>query len=285
MRIGLITLNSGIDPATNLVSTLKFIAQAANEGAGFVLTPEVTNCLCTSRSHQRAVLQTQDEDITLAAIREAAKQHNIWILIGSLALKNTHVTDQRFINRSFLISPTGEIAAHYDKIHMFDVDFGNGETYTESAAYQAGTEAVIYNAPFAKIGLSICYDLRFPYLYRTLAQAGASILTVPAAFANTTGPAHWKPLLQARAIENGAFVLAPGQVGTHETVGNTSRQTHGHSLVISPWGEILLDCGTDIGVGIVDIDLDHVTQTRQKIASLKHDQKLSLRKEGEMRNG
>ena len=221
------------DPAANLPVTVDLIAQAAAQGAGFVLTPEVTNCISQDRAHQQIVLQHETDDLTLAGLRAAAQQHGVWLSIGSLALK-TNDADGRFANRSFLIDPNGQIVARYDKIHMFDVAVSDTETYRESAGYRPGDRAVIAYTPFGKIGLSICYDVRFAYLYRALAQAGAQILLVPAAFSPVTGAAHWTTLLRARAIETGSYVLAAAQTGTHRSGSGKGRQTYGHTMAISP---------------------------------------------------
>ncbi|SDI80003.1 carbon-nitrogen hydrolase family protein [Aliiruegeria lutimaris] len=270
MRAGLLQLNVSDDPAANLTETLARVEEAVGAGAEFVLTPEVTNCLSGSATRQREVLQGQAEDITLAALREAATRHGIWLLIGSLALK-TDDPDGRFANRSFLIDPEGAIVARYDKIHMFDVTVSETETYRESAGYRPGTEAVLAETPFGKLGLTICYDIRFPHLYRRLAQAGAGILTIPAAFSPVTGAAHWELLLRARAIETGAFVLAPAQCGVHPTSRGKQRRTHGHSMVVAPWGEVLADAGEDPTVMLVDIDMAEVTRARSRVPSLTHD--------------
>ncbi|MEM9901758.1 MAG: carbon-nitrogen hydrolase family protein, partial [Pseudomonadota bacterium] len=213
MRAALVQLNASDDPAENLPRTAALVAEAADQGAQFVLTPEVTNCVSGSRTHQRAVLQSEAEDETLAGLRGAAATHGIWLLIGSLGLKLPG--EDRFANRSFLIDPEGTIVARYDKIHMFDVDISESETYRESEAYRPGDSAVVAEAGFAKIGMTICYDVRFAYLHRALAHAGAEILTVPAAFSTVSGAAHWQTLLRARAIETGAWVLAPAQTGQH----------------------------------------------------------------------
>ncbi|MEL6681119.1 MAG: carbon-nitrogen hydrolase family protein [Pseudomonadota bacterium] len=270
MKAALLQLNSGDDPAANLPLTKDLIAEAAGQGAGFVLTPEVTNCVSQVRSHQQAVLQHESDDLTLTALREAAIRYDIWLSIGSLALK-TDDPDGRFANRSFLIDPAGQIVARYDKIHMFDVTVSDKETYRESAGYRPGAHAVLAETPFAKIGLSICYDIRFAYLYRALAQAGAEVLLVPSAFSPVTGQAHWEPLLRARAIETGSYVLAAAQTGTHAATTGKPRQTYGHSMAISPWGEVLVDMGTEPGIALVDLDRGEVAQSRKRIAALSHD--------------
>ena len=270
MKIALLQLSVSDDPAENLPHTRAMLEEAAGAGAGFVLTPEVTNCLSSDRAHQRAVLRHEEEDETLAALREDAARLKLWLLIGSLALK-TNDEDGRFANRSFLIGPDGAIRARYDKINMFDVDVSETEKYRESAGYRPGTRAVIAPTPFGTLGLSICYDIRFPQLYRRLSQAGAQILTVPAAFNDTTGKAHWQSLLRARAIENGAYVLAPAQTGTHAAHEGRPRRTWGHSMVVAPWGEVVADGGTDPGITYAEIDLAAVERARRRIPSLMHD--------------
>ncbi|MGB5557249.1 MAG: carbon-nitrogen hydrolase family protein [Paracoccaceae bacterium] len=270
LRVALIQLNVSDDPATNLPVTLGYVREAAKAGAQFVLTPEVTNCVSSSRAHQNAVLQHEENDITLTALRAEAKALQIWLLIGSLGLK-TYDPDGRLANRSFLISPRGEITARYDKIHMFDVDVSEAETYRESAGYRPGKRAVVAQTDFASIGLTICYDVRFPHLYRALAQDGARILTVPAAFSQVTGKAHWETLLRARAIETGCFVLAPAQTGTHPQQDGKIRKTHGHSMVVGPWGEVIADAGTEPGVTLIDLDLGQVETARNRVPALTHD--------------
>ncbi len=270
MRAGLVQLSVTDDPLANLPVTVELVRQAIAAGAGFVLTPEVTNCLSSDRAHQRAVLRHEEDDPTLAALRAEAADAGIWLLIGSLGLL-THDADGRFANRSFLIGPDGGIRARYDKIHMFDVNVSENEKYLESSGYRPGNRAVLADAPFGRIGMSVCYDVRFPLLYRRLAQAGATILTVPAAFNDTTGAAHWESLLRARAIENGAFVLAPAQCGSHASHNGRPRRTHGHSLAIAPWGEVLADGGSDVGVTLVDLDLAAVERARGRVPSLSHD--------------
>ncbi len=270
MKAALIQLNASDDPAANLRQAVAMIAQAAGQGAGFVLTPEVTNCVSQDRAHQARVLQHEGDDITLKGLCEAAIRHGIWLSIGSLALK-THDPDGRFANRSFLIDPAGQIVARYDKIHMFDVTVSETETYRESAGYRPGERAVVADTPFAKVGLSVCYDIRFAYLYRALAQAGAEVLLVPSAFSTVTGAAHWEPLLRARAIETGSYVLAAAQTGTHAAQAGKSRQTYGHSMAISPWGEVLADLGTEPGIALLDLDPAQVAQSRKRITALSHD--------------
>ncbi len=270
MRAALLQLTSSDDPVANLQVTKGLVRDAAKDGADFILTPEVTNCISNSRSHQRSVLTFQDEDKTLTGLRDEAARLGVWILIGSLALK-AEPPEERFANRSFLIAPDGSIAAQYDKLHMFDVQVTETETFRESAGFAPGDRAVLAETPFGRVGLTVCYDVRFPYLHRALAQAGAEILTVPAAFSPATGPMHWEPLLRARAIETGCFVLAPAQVGQHSVSTGKPRTTHGHSLVVSPWGEVLLDAGQQTGLHCVDLDMSSVAQSRHKIPSLQHD--------------
>lgn len=301
LTVGLVQLTVGDDPAANLPDTLALIRQAAGQGARLVLTPEATNILSPDRARQRALLRPEDQDATLAALRAEARAQGIWLLIGSLALAQSvpqsepqsepqsragadEGTDDRFANRSLLIAPDGTIAARYDKLHMFDVTISDTESYRESAAYRPGDRAVLARVDDVPLGLSICYDLRFPQLYRALAQAGARILTVPSAFNPVTGAAHWEVLLRARAIETGCFVLAPAQCGTHPAPHNPvlgssgpgspsrpPRRSHGHSLVVDPWGTVLADGGTEPGVTVVPLDLSAVDGARSRIPSLHHD--------------
>ncbi|MCF3972985.1 carbon-nitrogen hydrolase family protein [Paracoccus salsus] len=273
LSVGLVQLTVGDDPLANLSQTIPMVRRAVAEGARFVLTPEATNLLSPDRKRQQQVLQVQHEDPTLSALRAEAKAAKIWLLIGSLALKSGD-NDDRFVNRSFLIDPEGGIAASYDKLHMFDVAISDTEQYRESSAYRPGGHAVMARACGVNVGMTICYDLRFPHLYRTLAQAGARILTVPSAFSPTTGEAHWQVLLRARAIENGCFVLAPAQCGTHPAPHSRERQprrSHGHSLAVDPWGKVLADGGLTPGVTIVQLDLQAVDRARSRIPSLSHD--------------
>ncbi|MCE2747898.1 MAG: carbon-nitrogen hydrolase family protein [Rhodobacter sp.] len=270
MRAGLVQLTVTDDPVGNLPQTLALVRAAAAGGAGFVLTPECTNALSSNRGHQQDILHPEDSDPTLAALRAEAARAGIWLLIGSLGLK-TRDDGGRFANRSLLIDPTGAITARYDKIHMFDVTLSEAETYRESASYRPGARAVLAETPFGMLGLTVCYDIRFPALYRRLAQGGAQIITVPAAFNHITGAAHWETLLRARAIETGCFILAPAQTGFHAEVRGKGRRTHGHSLVIAPWGEVLADAGTDPGVIFAEIDLAEVARARARVPSLSHD--------------
>ncbi len=269
MKTALVQLNVTDAPAENLVVTLESVREAAEAGAEFILTPEVTNCISTNRTHQNDVLRLEEEDESLAALRDAAAKHGITLLIGSLALK-TSDPDGRFANRSFLIDPSGGIIARYDKIHMFDVQVTPEETWRESEGYRPGDRAVLADAGFAKIGMTVCYDVRFPKLHAALANAGAQILTVPAAFSPVTGAAHWHTLLRARAIETGCFVLAPAQTGEHTSKTHKSRKTYGHSLVVTPWGEVQLDAGEAPGVYMTDLDMEQVAEARRKVPSLEN---------------
>ncbi|WP_417586814.1 carbon-nitrogen hydrolase family protein [Pararhodobacter oceanensis] len=275
MRAGLLQLNVGDLPAENVAPVRAAIRQAVAGGAGFVLTPEVTNCVSTSRKHQHEVLQDEANDPVLAMMREEAARAGIWLLAGSVVVK-TDDPEGRFANRSLLITPEGQIAARYDKIHMFDVQVSESETYRESAAIRPGERAVLAQTPIGAIGMTVCYDLRFAALYRDLAQAGAQILTVPSAFSPITGAAHWETLLRARAIETGCYVLAPAQTGIHPHSTGRSRETWGHALAVAPWGEVLADAGREPSVIYADLDLDAVAYARQRIPALTHDRAYDL---------
>jgi predicted amidohydrolase len=269
MRAALLQLTSGDDPAANLPATEGLVREAAAGGAGLVLTPECTNMVSASRERQQALLRPEAEDATLARLREVAAELGLWLLLGSLLLKAGD--DRRFVNRSLLLAPDGGIAARYDKIHMFDVTLKDGEHYRESAAFRPGDRAVLAEAAGLRLGMTICYDLRFPRLYRTLAQAGAEVIAIPSAFTVPTGSAHWHALLRARAIECGAYVLAPAQSGSHPATAGKPRRTYGHSLAVAPWGEILADAGDGPGVTFVEIDPAEVAQAREMVPSLRHD--------------
>jgi deaminated glutathione amidase len=258
------------DAAENLRSVSGLIREAAGLGAQFVATPENTN-LMAPEGAKLAKTFLQDSDPSLPAFCALAAELGIWLLIGSLALK---VSETKTANRSFLINPHGKLAAQYDKIHLFDVDLP-GERYRESASVAGGAKAVTAELPWGCLGMTVCYDLRFPQLYRALAQAGAFFFTIPAAFTATTGKAHWHVLTRARAIENGAFVIAPAQCGTHAG----GRKTFGHSLMVSPWGEILAEAGTDPGVILATIDPRAAAEVRIAIPSLSHDRAFSFNRE------
>lgn len=258
-------------PQDNIRDALAMIREAAARGADFIATPEATSFLDIRPGGTRAKAKLEPEDDALVALREEARSLGIWLLIGSLAVKLENET--RLANRSYLIDPKGGVVARYDKIHMFDVDVGDGQSYRESKGYRPGGEAVLAQTPFGAIGMTVCYDLRFAYLYRMLAQAGASILTIPASFTHLTGQAHWHILVRARAIETGSYVIAPTQGGKHAD----GRETFGHSLIVSPWGEVLADGGTEPGVVTAEIDLTQVREARRRIPALTHDRALTLR--------
>ena len=273
MKVAALQLCASDDPVANLALTLTMVQRAAEAGAQFIATPEVTNCVSSSRRRQNEVLALQENDQTLAAMCAAAARLGVWISVGSLALKLPD--DDRFTNRSFMIDPSGQIIAQYDKIHMFDVTLSETEQYRESDGYRAGDHAVIADTAFGKIGMTICYDIRFPHLYRGLAKSGASILLIPAAFAQPTGRAHWEVLLRARAIETGCFVIAAAQTGEHQTTQGRPRKTYGHSMIVSPWGEILADAGEDQGIIYADLDLSLVESTRARVPSILSNQSFS----------
>ena len=265
----LVTMRSGLLPQTSLAQGIDLIREAAKQGADYVQTPEVSNIMQENRKALFELLASEEDDTSLKAYRALAKELKIHLHIGSLALR---ATPDRAVNRSFLIAPGGDLLATYDKIHMFDIDLPGGESYRESANYQPGESAVISDLPWGRIGLTICYDVRFPALYRALAEAGASFISVPAAFTRKTGEAHWHTLLKARAIENGCFIFAAAQGGTHEN----KRETFGHSLIIDPWGKILAEGGTEPGVVLAKIDPARVTEVRKSIPSLQHGRRFGL---------
>ncbi|MEL7214591.1 MAG: carbon-nitrogen hydrolase family protein [Pseudomonadota bacterium] len=269
-KAALVQLCSSDDPDQNAEIAAAFAIEAASAGAALICTPEVTNCVSSDRAHQKSVLRGEAEDSTLAALRAVAAEHGVWINIGSLALKVGHA-DSRFANRSFLIDPAGTIVARYDKAHMFDVDVDPATTFRESAGYAPGDQLVLAGGPDgATLGLTICYDMRFPEMYRRLAVAGADIITAHAAFTVPTGRAHWEVLLRARAIETGSFILAAAQTGRHLVRKGAPRESWGHSLAVSPWGEVLADAGTEPGVTLVDLDLGAVASARERIPNLRH---------------
>jgi predicted amidohydrolase len=268
-RIGLIQMRSGRTPSANVADAAKLIGEARQGGADYVLTPEMTNIIESDRERMFATIVAEEHDAGLATFRELARTLGMFIHIGSLAIK---VSPDKAANRSFLIDRRGEIVARYDKIHMFDVDIGGGERYRESRSYRAGELAVVTELPWGRLGLTVCYDLRFPALYRALAEAGASFLTIPSAFTRPTGEAHWHVLNRARAIENGCFVFAAAQGGKHES----GRETYGHSLVVDPWGRVLVEGGVDPGVILADIDLAEVASARSRVPSLQHGRRFEI---------
>jgi len=269
IRAALIQMRSGRDMARNAEDASVLVRDAAGQGAALICTPEMTNILEPDRPRLRSLVKPETEDDSVAAFIALARELRIWLNIGSLALKGP---GEKLVNRSLLIAPDGSIAARYDKIHLFDVDLPTGESLRESHAYQAGTAAVLAETPLCPIGLTICYDMRFPHLYRALAQSGAKLFTVPSAFTVPTGQAHWHVLLRARAIETGSFVLAAAQGGKHES----GRETYGHSLIVSPWGEVLAEAGTEPGIVMADLDLALADVARARIPALAHDRPMDL---------
>ena len=265
MRIALLQMTSGIDPAANAATMVSAVAEAAAGGAVMLFTPEMSGLIDRDRVRAKASVRHEDEDIGLAAVRKAAAPHKIWVHIGSLAV-DAGRADGKFANRAFVIDPSGAVVARYDKMHLFDVDLPTGESWRESSAYAGGETAVVAETGVGTLGLSICYDLRFPALYAALSEAGATVLAIPAAFTVPTGKAHWHVLMRARAIENACFVVAAAQVGHHAD----GRDTYGHSLVVGPWGDVLLDMGTEAGVGFCEIDPAHVADVRGRVPVIAH---------------
>ncbi len=265
MRIALLQMTSGIDPAQNAAAIVDGMRQAKAGGAEILFTPEMSGLLDRDRKRAAAHLKPESEDNVLAAVQEAAAELGLWVHLGSLALRSDKNTD-RLVNRGFVIDEGGAIRARYDKIHLFDVDLDTGESWRESSVYDAGETAVVTDTPVGKLGLSVCYDLRFADLYRALSDAGATLLSIPAAFTVPTGKAHWHILMRARAIESAAFVIAAAQVGSHED----GRETFGHSLVIDPWGEVLLDMEETAGIGFAEIDPARVKEVRRRIPVIAH---------------
>lgn len=265
MRAALFQANTGIDPLLGARSLVEAIERAAGEGANMLFTPEMSAVLDRDKMRAGKAIVSEDCDVALAAVREAAAKHRLWVHLGSLAVQSG-VADGRFANRSFVIDETGSIRARYDKMHLFDVDLADGQSIRESAAYAPGAQAVAVDTPWGRLGLAICYDLRFPDLFAALSKAGATMLAVPAAFTVPTGQAHWHVLIRARAIEAAAFVIAAAQTGTHAD----GRKTFGHSLVVDPWGEILLDMGDRPGVEVIDLDPALIAEARSRIPVLQH---------------
>lgn len=263
-RIALFQSRTGVDPAANGPKLVQAIGEAARGGAAMLFTPEMSGLLDRNSERAAGNVRVEEEDQVLAACREAAKANNIWVHVGSLAILTE---GGQLANRAFVIDANGEIRARYDKIHLFDVDLPSGESWRESNVYRRGSEAVVVKGtPLGTLGLTICYDLRFPALFSALAEASADVIAVPAAFTVPTGRAHWEVLLRARAIEAGLFVVAAAQGGLHED----GRQTYGHSLVVDPWGEVLLDMGDGNGLGFADIELGKITDVRKRVPTLAH---------------
>jgi predicted amidohydrolase len=263
-RVALFQSTTGIDPAANVSALVDAVEQAAAGGAAMLFTPEMSGLLDRDAARASKVLRVPEEDAVLAACRDAAAKHDLWLHIGSLAV----LTDGgKVANRAFVIDAGGEIRATYDKLHLFDVDLPTGESWRESNVYAAGSGAVVVDGtPVGKLGLTICYDLRFPELFARLAEAGADTIAVPAAFTVPTGMAHWHVLLRARAIEAGLFVIAAAQVGHHAD----GRNTFGHSLVVDPWGEVLLDMGEQSGLSFADVDVGRIADVRSRVPALAH---------------
>ncbi|WP_031309262.1 carbon-nitrogen hydrolase family protein [Sphingobium sp. C100] len=270
MRAALFQMTSGIDPAANAAAIVAMARRAKGEGADMLFTPEMAGYLDRDRTRAAQTLRAEGDDVVLAAVREAAAREGLWIHVGSLPLKGERA-DGRWANRSFLIDANGDIRARYDKIHLFDVDLATGESWRESSVYGPGEQVVAVDTPWGRMGFSICYDMRFPDLYRALTDAGATILLAPAAFTVPTGQAHWHVLLRARAIEAGCFVIATAQTGAHQD----GRTTYGHSVVIDPWGDILLDMGDASGLGLADLDLSRIGDVRGRVPALANRREIS----------
>ena len=271
-KIAVLQMCSGIDPGRNFDTIARAAFDAVEGGAQMLFTPEMSLLLDRDRARAAPHILPQEQSPFVPMLGHLAESHGITIAIGSMAVA---VPGGRNANRSMLFGPSGLRPDTYDKIHMFDVDVSATETYRESAGYRPGAEAVLAQTPFGTIGMTICYDVRFAHLHRSLAKAGAHIITVPAAFSPTTGEAHWEVLLRARAIETGCFILAPAQTGLHPSTTGQERRTYGHSLAISPWGEVLVDAGEDEGVTFVDFDLEAVAKARGRVPSLLHDREIS----------
>jgi deaminated glutathione amidase len=270
MRIALLQMTSGIDPVANAAVMVAAVAEAAAGGAAMLFTPEMSGLLDRDRARAKGKVTNEADDIVLAVVRKAAADHKIWVHIGSLAIDPGR-TDGKYVNRAFVIDSTGAVTARYDKMHLFDVDLPTGESWRESNAYLGGDGAVVADTPLGKLGLSICYDLRFPALFAALSGAGATVLAIPAAFTVPTGQAHWHILMRARAIENACFVVAAAQTGHHEN----GRDTYGHSLVVGPWGDVFLDMGDQPGVGFCEIDPAQIDDVRMRVPVIAHRRPIS----------
>ena len=268
LRVACIQTNSKSDPNINIKEVSSLICEAKSDGAELITTPEVVGMLEPNREKALDKAQAENDHSVLREFRNLSKDLSIWLLIGSISIK---LSDSKLANRSFLINPAGQIIARYTKIHMFDVEVNDGSTYKESTTYQPGTSACLARTPWGLVGLTICYDIRFPALYRDLAKAGARIIFIPSAFTEVTGEAHWHVLQRARAIENGCFIVSAAQTGIHEQ----KRKTFGHSIIIDPWGNVLAEADKCVGFIISDLDLNLVNEARNKIPSLSHDRNYS----------
>lgn len=264
-----IQMRSGRDMARNLADASGMIREAVSKGAQYLTTPEICNIIEPDRARLKALARPEVEDASVAGYAGLAKTLGIWLNAGSLALKGP---GEKLVNRSLLFAPDGTIAGRYDKLHLFDVDLPGAEPIRESNFYEPGAHAVLASLPWCRLGMTICYDMRFAALYRALAQAGAEVLNVPAAFTVPTGRAHWHVLLRARAIETGAFLIAAAQGGRHDS----GRETYGHSLIVSPWGEIMAEAGADPCVIMAEIDVAEVSRVRSRIPALQHDRAFVL---------
>ena len=266
--VACVQTNSKVNPAENIAEVSAMIRGAKEWGADLIATPEVVGMMAARRKDALEHARPEESHEVLAAFRDLAAELSAWLLIGSISIK---ISGDQLANRSYLIDPDGGIVARYSKIHMFDVQVGDGKPYRESHTYKPGEAAVLAETPWGTMGLTICYDVRFPYLYRDLAQAGAKVIFIPAAFTKVTGEAHWHVLQRARAIENGCYIISPAQTGTHDG----GRETYGHSVVVAPWGEVIADGGTDVGITLAEIDLAEVEIARRKVPSLCHDRPFS----------
>ncbi len=268
-RVGLVQMCTGRDVDRNVEDASALIREAAGEGARYVQTPEITTLMEMERARLFAALRPEDGNPAVVRFAALAQELGIWLHVGSMAVL---LGNGKVANRSLLFSPEGEIQARFDKLHMFDVELPGGESYRESKNYQAGSAGVLAELPWGTLGLTVCYDLRFPHLYRALAKAGADFLAIPSAFTRQTGEAHWHVLVRARAIENGCFVFAAAQAGKHES----GRETYGHSLVVSPWGDVIAEAGAEVGVVVADVNPDDVQKARMRIPSLRHDRPFEI---------
>lgn len=273
LKAACVQVNAGTEILPNLAAAGDLVRRARDAGAEFIALPENVSMIVQGRDKVLARVRPESEHPGIPFFADLARETGAWLLAGSLGIL---LDEKRVANRSYLFDDGGRVVATYDKIHMFDVDLEDGESYRESATFRPGERAVVAATPWGGVGLTICYDLRFAYLHRALAQAGAGIITVPAAFTVPTGRAHWHVLLRARAIETGCFVIAPAQVGTHDE----GRQTYGHSLIVAPWGEVLADAGEAVGFVVADLDLARVAEARAMVPALTHDRPFELVRAG-----